>query len=252
LPLSDCDGAPITINPEWSPDGQRLLFLHEVGTSIMDADGSHAHTIPLVSNTEWLSFGPDGGHAVYSAGDLEPEIWTAKLNGRQLHRVGTTSGRAPRWSADGSMIAYLADDGVRIVNAQTGEPARWFASATYGRATSVDWSPDARRLLWASSAAPGTSTRLWIAPVDGSRAPRVVTGVTGNKDVGVAWSPNGRRIAFVVSSRRDRKIAPFALWTMSAQGTNRHRLYRGRYRTHREFAPSVFRPSVSWGPRPSG
>src|SRR4051794_14905184 len=38
--LSDCEA--IAVFPEWSPDGRRLLFVHEIGPAIMRADGSHA------------------------------------------------------------------------------------------------------------------------------------------------------------------------------------------------------------------
>src|SRR4051812_10481935 len=67
-------------------------------------------------------------------------------------------------------------------------------------------SPDGRWLVFSVSEPSYVETDqasdLWIAPVNGSAEPRRLTNTKGGES-GVAWSPDGRRIAFTARREGD-------------------------------------------------
>jgi serine/threonine protein kinase/Tol biopolymer transport system component len=83
-------------------------------------------------------------------------------------------------------------------------------------ASSAAWSPDGQRIAYAQQG------DLFVAQEDGSGA-RKVASVQG-KVRKPAWSPDGRRICFTVF---DEPRISLALWEVSAEGTNAHRMFPG-------------------------
>ena len=65
-----------------------------------------------------------------------------------------------------------------------------------------------------------TVTGLWVVKVDGSGM-RAITKSKGFDDYDPAWSPDGRRIAFVRQGR-----GPGAIWVVGANGAGAHRLIK--------------------------
>ena len=68
--------------------------------------------------------------------------------------------------------------------------------------TSVDWSPDGRRIVYSAGSVADHTQDIWVADADGGNATQL-TGADGD-DVDPTWSPDGRRIAF--ASTRDGKL----------------------------------------------
>ncbi|HET7746657.1 MAG TPA: S9 family peptidase [Vicinamibacteria bacterium] len=71
-------------------------------------------------------------------------------------------------------------------------------------------SPDGREVAFVrvtvNKKKDGYDTALWIAPTDGSSAPRAFT--AGPRDSGPVWSPDGKRLAFVRATEKDGKPQP--------------------------------------------
>ena len=140
-----------------------------------------------------LDLSPDGRFVAFSLRAVGPgkdgyrtALWIVPADGsapaRQL-TVGSTSDTTPRWSPDGRTLAFLSDRGA-ILQAGGG-------GAKPGEAKA----PEAG------------GTQVWLLPfADGGEA-RQLTDLP--KDVeGLAWSPDGRRLAVVsgaTSTRPERK-----------------------------------------------
>ena len=82
------------------------------------------------------------------------------------------------------------------------------------------WSPDGRRIAFASTGADGSSfdgADIWVMDADGSNQTRIID--SAGADTEPAWSPDGMRIAF--TSQRD---ANREIYVMNADGSGQTRL----------------------------
>jgi Tol biopolymer transport system component len=207
----------------WSPDGRRIAF------------------------TRWLTPG--------WRGPSETDIFVADADGSNVRRL-TRSKRAddPVWSPDGETIVFSQDEGPPAsqftglwrVDADGGEP-RELIPAEPGRVDiPSSFAPDGRALAFTRFVAPepGAGASRPVAP-----AVHLLELASGEdrslaeNAADAAFSPDGRRVAFV--SFRDRFRERFVdelerygyeLYVMDADGGNARRLTRTR--EMREQAPS--------------
>lgn len=113
------DGA---CQPDWSPDGMRLVFIspcrksQEVyeGTSmfVIDADGSNLHQLPMAPGGDYdPAWSPDGKHIAFTSirNEGRPEIYLLNLedNSVQLLAGNESVNMQPRWSPDGKQIVFV-------------------------------------------------------------------------------------------------------------------------------------------------
>ena len=136
-------------------------------------------------------------------GDASYQLYTAKTNGRDVKpvRPNLSTSRSPRWSPDGTMIAF--------VSTETGKPRictirRDGAEETFKayRKTSppgfsafsealLDWSPDGSELVFVAD--DHTSLRI-LKLTDDSEGRELISGPVGpgaGQYDGVSWSTNG-------------------------------------------------------------
>lgn len=208
---------------------------------------------------------PDGRRVAYTVlrpdratDSRQPEIRLARVDGSGDRRFTREPASAPRWSPDGSTLAFLrrVDRTTRLFVAPLdGGEARplTFDDLTI---TAAVWSPDGRRL-----ALSGRPPRAERDAVERNR-PRVVTGLrdrldgvgpfrdrrshlyvldveTGERsqvtdgdwdDIEPAWSPDGATLAFCSDRARDRHDRHLRadVWSVPAAGGRARRLTRGR------------------------
>jgi len=151
-------------------------------------------------SAEGVAVSPDGAWIAYTAYP-EGTLWRSRLDGSERVQLTFPPMPAflPRWSPDGSQIAYFAGtslESVRayIVAASGGTPRR----ATSGTTAEADptWSPDGRRLAFGNSAGgrAGTAANTTIQVVDlGTGQVSTLPGSAGL--FSPRWSPDGRFIA---------------------------------------------------------
>jgi dipeptidyl aminopeptidase/acylaminoacyl peptidase len=182
---------------------------------------------------------PDGTTVAYSVWSIDREkneyrgaVWLAPVDGSappQQFTAGIKRDGAPRWSPDGTRLAFVStrdeEQGqLYVIPFAGGEPRRLtdFKEAVQ----EVTWSPDGSRLAFTvrvrddaykeedeKKRPPRRFTRLhfkldnegwtadrpkrlFVVPADGSATPKQVVGGDYEESV-PAWSPDGSRIAFV-------------------------------------------------------
>ena len=172
---------------EWSPDGSRLVY----------------------------SSGPVHTHGGGCSGPLTPQLRVAAADGTRdvalTPRTDSIEDRTPRWSPDGSRIAFSRGD-------VAGDPERRgvFVIEVTTRATrrlapgglNVSWAHDGRRVAFS-----GLDGGVWVADAEAGNAREIATGERPE------WAPDRDRIAYV----RDGEV-----WISDGEGAGARRLSAAR------------------------
>jgi Tol biopolymer transport system component len=102
------------IDPDWSPDGTKLVFVSNRGGSYqvytMNADGSAVIQVGVQDvGAAWPKWSPDGSRIAFGGcGFIYPGICIMNVDGSQETLVADRA-QMPDWSPDGSEIVYSCD-----------------------------------------------------------------------------------------------------------------------------------------------
>jgi Tol biopolymer transport system component len=241
--------------PIWSPDGSKVAFYESDSASTyisaVRADGSHYTRLFDEENagTPFI-WSADGSKLAYVTADPHRELFMPAVfvvKDDATRRRMLFDGAFPSWSPDGREIAFLRCPFIRVINSDgTGERKliRFDGSdcADYSdEYVGILWSADSRKVAYTTSfwknpkiscessgncdyVDPYTNVelcRVHIVRVTGSSQVKVVGGGllgTFDNQCDVAWSPDGKQIAF---SRNG------FLYAVSADGSRERRLGRG-------------------------
>ncbi|MFN3653334.1 MAG: TolB family protein [Armatimonadota bacterium] len=192
LSLKSGDTRPLAVggNPQWSRDGQRILFsrreMNDYFVYAIRADGTEK----------------DQG--------LKP----------------LTRGSLGRWSPDEKQLAVIAPAIVegrdrwqlQVMPVDTLEPRlRLTLPESYGQVVSLEWAPDASRLLFSTSSRAGYSLyTLDLARPEPQEVPRGKA--LPNAAFG-SWSPDGKQILFRTAADPGSDAGLSRLAVMNADGT---------------------------------
>ncbi len=171
----------------WSPDATRLAFRDLKAFYIVQADGFEtATTIPGVIATAMV-WSPDGDAFAISTRDGF-RVFDARTGKERLARRGHSAYvHSIAWHPDGSRIATCSKDRtIELWDAKTGE-RQFTVRGHRGYVKAVQWSPDGRLLASGGMDA----VKFWEldAPY------RFTLQVSPVASQGLAWSPDGTRVA---------------------------------------------------------
>ncbi|WP_328472504.1 amidohydrolase family protein [Actinoplanes sp. NBC_00393] len=199
-------------SPVLSPDGTSIAFraLNDIWTMRIGRPPQ-----PLTRDLWWKSdpaWSPDGRHLSYSTdrgGKLD--IWLRDLTtggDRQLTDLPNAAAVSGSWSADSSHLAFLDQTGALYTVEVASGTVRQLYAATFepGRPS---WSADGRTIALAAVVPysarfrEGLSKILLVDVATGAGRyvdPLPHRSIQTRGDDGPVWSPDGRRIAFVLAS----------------------------------------------------
>lgn len=183
------NNAYVDDDPDWSPDGSRIV---------------------LVSAQDSTPGAPT----------RRPEIFVMNADGSDMRRLLVTTGpaRHPRWSPDGSRIAFAGYDadvqGYRLyVLNSDGSNVRLLTPSPIEN-FSPEWSPDGDRLLFLSNRSPRNWWTMYVIASDGSGERQLAGNLAcGTNISGARWSPDGSRIAYACDDQFG------GIFTLRADGT---------------------------------
>jgi Tol biopolymer transport system component len=194
--------------PDWSPDGRRLLLRVDGetpddprgGVHVVDRDGRGARNLSNRLGVRGGSpdWSPDGKQFAFMGmrrGERFPGIYVARADGSGACRVtaDTYEAQYPAWSPDGRKIAFSrVEQGgfdLAVVRLDGGGLRRITSDANDDNYP--EWSPDGSRLVFNRTEVGGEAGHLWVVSANGSSARRLL------RDAGEpSWSPDGEWLAF--------------------------------------------------------
>jgi len=247
--------------PKVSPDGRWVAYLesYDGRGAIMVVPRAGGPARPLTTDPPAspaaaygggaFDWSPDGRWVVYSAAD--GKLWAVPVDGGRAWRLAEGEGRqrAPAFSPDGRLVAFLAEreDAADVAVVEfspgvTGWP--WRASAVVDFVLDPAFSPDGRFLVWQEWDRPNMA---WdgsrIALLDLTARERRV--VAGGDEVAVSqprYSPDGRHLTFLCDAG-----GWLNLWVANPDGTEPRPLVAEDY----EAGPPAWGPGArtyAWAP----
>ena len=234
-------------NPDWAPDGSRIVFQRCRGTRgchiwsvLPNGRGLKRLSRATADNSEPV-YSPDGRHIAFSADEV---LMVADPNLRHAHPVGR--GYEPGWSPDGKRLAFVWKPGNRsavFVENVDGTGRHRITPFPLRAEDHPDWSPDGSRILFNTGGQSVRGQNLFTVRPDDTDLRQLThySRKTKTNLVNGSFSPDGQSIVFatVVGAVNPPGAGLDDVFVMSADGTDIRPVTRARN----------WDGSADWGPR---
>ena len=271
IPASGGEARQITefgSHPAWSPDGKQIAFqsnpLNDLGAYarnalppstlwLVAAEGGEPKQLTQIGNPPGghgaPSFSPDGRRIVFEVNDFShASVWTISTGGDDSKQIirgggGIRGWYEPVYAPDGKSVLFTSLGGVfqARLNPETaeliGEPSPTAGiGGTFSGVRRVSFSADGKRMAYSALLRRESlsSVRLQTNSAKADGAPITLVQNTNDRTSFPAFSPDGKRIAFLTCSIGGRECD---IWLMNADGSNQMQLTTNE---NSELIPSWF------------
>lgn len=170
------------------------------------------------------AWSPSGDRIAFICNAASPFLCVLHLENGLVDQIAAFQGLTdPRisWSSDGNSIAYDcvgAGGGfssvICVTDVRNGSTRQIDTGAS--RDFQPEWSPDGRRIAFASDRAESGGFRIYVADANGGNLRQLTSGGDRNiSDTDPTWSPDGQQIAFVSN-----RLGGDRLFAIGADGSN--------------------------------
>lgn len=185
----------------------------------MDQDGSNSARMTWHNSVSVApAVSPDGRLAYITYKSGSPEIWGQKKRGAVDERLYPTGRercgliQAPKWSPDGSQLAFAATDALGhcdIYVLSLAENGLRRLTSNAGINTDPSWKPDGKKIAFTSDRS-GTS-EVYAMDLESGRATKLP--LDGIFNHAPSWDPSGTKLLYCSRVKRVNKILVYDLLT---------------------------------------
>ena len=219
--------APLPSNPGPPPQTGQIAFVRDGAIYLANSDGGGLVQLTAGPNDHGPAWSPDGSQIAFARSPAETGLTSAifVMNADGANVVQrAASGSNPTWSPDGEWIAFEGAGGILKVRTDGvgGTPDTVFNEA--GQNSGPAWSPDGSRIAF-------TSDRelydilfsLWLIAPDGTQLTALTShtpaSIYPGEHYALAWSPDGRRVAYASCPWASSFCSSSAVTVMNADGS---------------------------------